>query len=419
MAKNAIAPWKHKKLADVAQVQTGIAKNKEQVLVDPVEIPYLRVANVQDGHLDLSEIKTIAVESSRVDRYALEDGDVLMTEGGDFDKLGRGAVWRNQITPCLHQNHVFAVRVNRKHLLPEFLAAYCAAEPGRRYFLACSKQTTNLASINSSQLKELPLQLPSLDEQRRIVRVLNAADRLIRLERVHTEHLHQLRRAVVSRSISLANAERAKKLALSELADVRMSGVDKKTVQGESVVLLCNYMDVFYNEVINEEVDFMRASATQTEIDRFTLRQGDVLLTKDSEVADEIAECAVVESDLPGVLCGYHLALLRPDKKRVLGQYLAIALREPHVRHQFARCANGVTRFGLTLDAFDQIEIALPGLKEQQKVAEIYATLSKRINASKWLAEQLVAQKRGLMQQLLTGQQRLTRDLPGMAVADD
>ena len=237
---------------------------------------------------------------------------------------------------------------------------------------------------------------------------------MIRAERVRAEYLRQLRRAVVSRSIKQVNAGRAKKLALSELADVRMSGVDKKTVQGENAVLLCNYMDVFYNEVINEEVDFMRASATQTEIDRFTLRQGDVLLTKDSEVADEIAECAFVESDLPGVLCGYHVALLRPDKKRVLGQYLAIALRDPHVRHQFARCANGVTRFGLTLDAFDQIEIALPGLKDQQKVTEIYATLSKRITASKELAEQLVEQKRGLMQQLLTGQHRLTRDLPGM-----
>lgn len=233
---------------------------------------------------------------------------------------------------------------------------------------------------------------------------------MIRAERVRAEYLRQLRRAVVSRSIKQVNAGRAKKLALSELADVRMSGVDKKTVQGENAVLLCNYMDVFYNE----EVDFMRASATQTEIDRFTLRQGDVLLTKDSEVADEIAECAFVESDLPGVLCGYHVALLRPDKKRVLGQYLAIALRDPHVRHQFARCANGVTRFGLTLDAFDQIEIALPGLKDQQKVTEIYATLSKRITASKELAEQLVEQKRGLMQQLLTGQHRLTRDLPGM-----
>jgi type I restriction enzyme, S subunit len=117
-----------------------------------IELPYLRVANVQDGYLDLSEIKSVAVLKSEVDRFSLQTGDMLMTEGGDFDKLGRGTVWRGQISPCLHQNHIFRVRPTRGAILPDFLASVTASSHGKWYFLVSSKQTTNLATINSTQL---------------------------------------------------------------------------------------------------------------------------------------------------------------------------------------------------------------------------------------------------------------------------
>src|SRR5689334_10895813 len=113
--------WRVTTLERHAEVRTGIAKGKKG-LTKPVSLPYLRVANVQDGHLNLSEIKTIDVEERDAVRYRLEEGDVLLTEGGDFDKLGRGAVWRGEIPDCLHQNHVFSVRPNRRELLSEFLA---------------------------------------------------------------------------------------------------------------------------------------------------------------------------------------------------------------------------------------------------------------------------------------------------------
>ena len=410
MARKLPKGWKAYEFDDVATIASGQADPRK---AEFSELPLVGSENLPSGGGDLiGEILSAKKIGAISGKYLFKPRQVIYSKiRPNLNKL-----WLSSFDGLCSAD-IYPITFDEERVLPEYAYYFMLGDQFRKIAVSASMRS-GIPKVNRDDLSSAIIAAPSTVEQRRIVRVLDAADRLIRLERVHTEHLHQLRRAVVSRSISLANAERAKKLALSELADVRMSGVDKKTVQGESVVLLCNYMDVFYNEVINEEVDFMRASATQTEIDRFTLRQGDVLLTKDSEVADEIAECAVVESDLPGVLCGYHLALLRPDKKRVLGQYLAIALREPHVRHQFARCANGVTRFGLTLDAFDQIEIALPGLKEQQKVAEIYATLSKRINASKWLAEQLVEQKRGLMQQLLTGQHRLTRDLPGMEPGD-
>lgn len=167
-------------LHTVAQVRTGVAKGKKG-LKEPVELPYLRVANVQAGHIDLSEVKTIEVEASQVKRYALQAGDVLMTEGGDFDKLGRGDVWLGQIEPCLHQNHVFAVRPDPAQLNPHYLAEFASSEQGRKYFLGCAKRTTNLASINSSQLKAFPIPLPPLEMQAEIAAVAASVDAKIEL----------------------------------------------------------------------------------------------------------------------------------------------------------------------------------------------------------------------------------------------
>ena len=160
--------WEVASLGSVADVSAGITLGKTHEGPDTVELPYLRVANVQDGFLDLSELKTIRIPKNHLEKYALEVGDVLMNEGGDFDKLGRGAVWEGQVPVCMHQNHVFKVRPHKNKLAPDFLAAVSASPYGKSFFMMASKQSTNLASINSTQLKSFPLPLPSHDEQIRI-----------------------------------------------------------------------------------------------------------------------------------------------------------------------------------------------------------------------------------------------------------
>ena len=114
-------------------------------------------------------MKTIVVPESDQRRYLLQDGDVVICEGGDFDKVGRGTLWRGQISPCLHQNHIFCLRADHSLLIPEFLDLQLGSPYGKKYFLGCAKKTSNLASINSTQVKAFPFQLPSLGEQRRIV----------------------------------------------------------------------------------------------------------------------------------------------------------------------------------------------------------------------------------------------------------
>src|SRR5207237_8129017 len=112
-----------------------------------VGFPYLRGANIQDGHLDLTEMKTIPIRRSEIERYRLHDEDVVLTEGGDFDKLGRGFIWRGQIDLCVHQNHIFSVRTDRIRLLPEFFTYQAQSPYAKAYFLQVAHTTSNLACI--------------------------------------------------------------------------------------------------------------------------------------------------------------------------------------------------------------------------------------------------------------------------------
>ncbi|HCF4446034.1 TPA: restriction endonuclease subunit S [Pseudomonas aeruginosa] len=167
------AHWNVGTLRWYATIQGGVAKGKDYEGRETVVMPYLRVANVQNGYVDLAEVKEIAVLESEVERYRLRAGDVLMNEGGDNDKLGRGTVWQAQIDPCLHQNHVFAIRPNGL-LRAEWLAAFTQAEQARTYFYLNSKQSTNLASISASNVMSLALPIPSEKEQLEILTYLEA-----------------------------------------------------------------------------------------------------------------------------------------------------------------------------------------------------------------------------------------------------
>ena len=167
--------WRLIPLGDIASIVSGVTLGAMTRPTDTIDAPYLRVANVQDGYLDLSEIKTVRISSKTLAQLRLEPGDVLMNEGGDFDKLGRGAVWHGELADCVHQNHVFRVRCIAAVLEPDYLAYYSESAFGKKYFVMSSKQSTNLASINSTQLKAYPIAVPTLTEQAAITQHVQRA----------------------------------------------------------------------------------------------------------------------------------------------------------------------------------------------------------------------------------------------------
>jgi len=156
---------------------------------------------------------------------------------------------------------------------------------------------------------------------------------------------------------------------IDAVADVLFSNVDKHTIEGEQPVRLCNYVDVYNSERITAALDFMEASAGPREIEKFQVHRHDVLATKDSEEPDDIAIAALVAEDLPGVLCGYHLAMMRPRSKRVHGPFIAWAHASKQFRAQYEAKAVGVTRFGLSQYAFRAAHVPLPQLPEQERIA--------------------------------------------------
>jgi type I restriction enzyme S subunit len=197
--------WSVGKLRWYATIQGGIAKGKDYVDKETVTVPYLRVANVQSGYVDLRNVKEISVLESEVERYSLKIGDVLMNEGGDNDKLGRGAVWRGQVAPCLHQNHVFAIRPNQ-HLSPEWLTMFTQSNRARFYFFLNSKQSTNLASISSSNVMSLDLPMPSPSEQGEILAFLT--EEILRFSELQSQAekgvglLQERRSALISAAVT-------------------------------------------------------------------------------------------------------------------------------------------------------------------------------------------------------------------------
>ena len=197
--------WPVFALDDVADIRSGVTLGR--TLDGPtIHLPYLRVANVQDGHLNLAHMKEVEILESERDKWQLRSGDILLTEGGDWDKLGRGTVWRGEIPNCIHQNHIFRVRVDAPDFDSDYLSWLIGSPYGKAFFQSASKQTTNLASINQRQLKAFRVAKPPLSEQHRIVAYLDGlqskVDELRRLQAEAQKELDALMPSVLAKAFA-------------------------------------------------------------------------------------------------------------------------------------------------------------------------------------------------------------------------
>lgn len=191
--------WDEKDLESIADIVSGITKGRKVKNKKLKEVPYMAVSNVKDGYIDWSTVKKIDVTDEEISRYRLLKDDVLITEGGDPDKVGRGAIIKNPLENCIHQNHIFRVRLNKLIVLPVFFAEYLQHQKSKRYFLSCAKQTTGIASINMKQLKSLPVLLPP-----------------IKLQRQFSDFIQQVEKAKSSVKQSLEKLETLKKSLMQE-----------------------------------------------------------------------------------------------------------------------------------------------------------------------------------------------------------
>lgn len=195
--------WVWASLSQITWIKGGITVDKKRNPTNPITLPYLRVANVQNGYLDLSHVREITVEAEKAEECLLKPGDILLNEGGDRDKLGRGWVWSGEIERCIHQNHVFRARPVLAELSSKFVSFYANAF-GQPFFMQKGKQSVNLASISLTAISGLPIPLPPVEEQREIVELLE--DKLGEIGQLEKACEHELSRSSALRRSVLRHA---------------------------------------------------------------------------------------------------------------------------------------------------------------------------------------------------------------------
>ena len=382
MSKTSLIPgeWRIVKLQNIAEIQTGISISSSRQLQDPINVPYLRVANVQDGYLDLAVIKNVSIERSKLSRFQLQKGDVLLTEGGDFDKLGRGAVWTGEITKCVHQNHIFAVRPNKDFLLPEFLSLLTSSSYGKRYFISCSKQSTNLASINSKQLKQFPVLLPNINTQKEIISKIsifnNAMEKTEALIAVKEKQFEWLIDNLIIKSIN--NRWNLRKL--SNLTKIQ------KGQQLNRILLTKTNLFPAWNGGITP------SGYTDT----WNTSENTVTISEGGN------SCGFVNYCQEKFWCGGHCYALLDISREIESEFLFYFLKAHEKQIMNLRVGSGLPN--IQRRDIENIEIAYPQLSEQRKIVQILSNAQKEISILNLLINKYTNQKFGLMQKLLTGE---------------
>ncbi len=384
--------WLVKPLSEVAQVRSGIAKNSSVSVADPILVHYLRVANVQDGFLDLSDMSQLEVSRSDLQRFAVLSGDVLMNEGGDRDKLGRGSIWHGEFDPCIHQNHVFVVRCGPT-VTPDYLAIWSAGPAAKRYFLVAGKQTTNLASINKTALGKLPVMVPSPDEQRAIAKALSDVDALI-------DSLDRL----------IAKKRDIKQAAMQQLltGQTRLPGFygdwDRQTIaqlEKAKFVRLSRGRVISRKDIERVPGDFpIYSSSVQN--DGLFGHYGDFmfdeeLITWSVDGGGDFFHRPKHRFSVTNV-CGF----MRVDTSKISYRFLAAELQLLHSGKSFdylLKAHPSVIR--------KAYEVPLPKVDEQTAIADVLSDMDTEIAALEGRRDKTRALKQGMMQELLTGRTRL------------
>ncbi len=393
--------WTAATIGEHADLLTGYAFKSDLYVSSADGIKLLRGDNVAQGRIRWRNVMRYpASQSTVLQRYYLQVGDFVIAMDRTWISAGvKIAEISAADLPCLLVQRVARLRA-RFSLRQDLLRHLFSGHRFEQYVKNVQTETA-VPHISPGDIRNFDFLLPPMPEQRRIAAVLDAWDAAINVYERLISAQHIWRASIENNFLDQGALTR-----LTDVADISFSGVDKKILEGERAVRLCNYMDVLNNRKLTNNISYDVGSATSGEAERFALKYGDVVFTKDSETAEEIAEPAYVSETLDGVVCGYHLGIARP-RNGVSGAYLTHAIRSRKLRQQFVRRANGAIRFGLTLESMRQVELPLPGLERQVAIAGALDAVDDEVARLTALNLLLRQQKRGLMQQLLTGKLRV------------
>lgn len=401
--------WTVERIGDTGEVHAG--RQRSPHFTTGATRPYLRVANVFDGFIDTSDVNEMAFSDDEFDRYRLNPGDILLNEGQSIGLVGRGAMYLGVPENCCFQNTLIRYQAGAR-IVPSFALAVFKFFFDTGVFSQVATRTNSIAHLGVSRFADLPMRVPPLPEQQKIAEILGTWDKAIETTEALLANARTQKRALMQ---SLLTGTRRfpgfedhpwREVRLQQIADIIVSNVDKKSEPDELPVRLCNYTDVYKNDAIHADMDFMEATATPAQIKKFGLKVGDVIITKDSEDPSDIAVPAYVAETADDLVCGYHLAIIRANH-HADGRFLKYCFELPHTRYYFGARANGATRFGLNIDSIETAVFRVPSIAEQRIIADAIQLVEQEIGQTIGMLDHLRTEKKSLMQQLLTGKRRV------------
>jgi type I restriction enzyme, S subunit len=364
-------------LGEHAEIVSGITKGRRLNGKPTREVPYLTVYNVQDRALRLDQVKTIEATEDEIERYRLKKDDLLLTEGGDPDKLGRGTLWNDELPESIHQNHIFRVRLRSSELDAVFLNWLVGSERGKRYFLRSAKQTTGIASINMGQLRSFPLLLPPLAEQRRIAAILDAADALRQKRRQALRLLDHLSQAIFVEMFGdpALNPCNWKLMPLGELSTKFSDGPFGSNLKSEHYVPSGIRVIRLQNIGVGSFNDGDRAYISERHfrsLQKHECRPGDVLI---GTLGDPNLRACIQPESIPTALNKADCVQMRCNPKLCTAEYITALLNSPPTERMAQSKIQGQTRLRISMGRLRELEVPLPPLELQETFAEKIAQL--------------------------------------------
>lgn len=370
-----------------------------------------------DGAVPSLEYFDRKVFSRDTSNYKLMRGGDLAYATIHLDEGSLGVMTKGQQGIVSPMYTVFTV--DESQVLPEFLYKLMKLPQNIcRYQRLGEGSIHRRKSIRFNTLSSLILSIPSIDIQKSILKIIKSIEKTIEQTEDVLAKTEQLRDSLLNdclkRGLPGHHTEWKEVsgigvipaawqiMPFGDVADISFSNVDKKTRESEIPIKLCNYTDVFYNRSVHSGLSFSSATATSKEYQRWELKKDDVLFTKDSESPYEIGIPSFVCEDMPGVLLGYHLGLARPKSNLIQGKFLSLVIGSDIYRGLFARIANGVTRFGLTLDSTRAIKILVPSLVEQIQISKLIDQINEVIDSLNSEYNMLFLLKESTLEELIS-----------------
>lgn len=418
--------WEVKKLKYLVNHLNGYAFKSDNFIDQGV--PVIRIGDISDN-INFDETKK--VEKHDIYKpYIIKKGDILVALTGAT--IGKSTYFNYDNIAYLNQRvGIFRSYKFNQKLIYYWIKTNMITEYIR---LICSGSAQD--NISNSDIAKFSITLPDTIMQQKIANFLDIKtsqfDSIISKKEKLIEKLEEAKKSLISEvvtgKVKIVDGEIVERKAdemkdsgvewlgkipkdwevkrLKYLAECYPSNVDKKSRPGEKEVKLCNYTDVYYNDFIIDELDFMKATASDSQIIKYSLNKGDIVLTKDSESPDDIGVASYVDECIDNLVCGYHLTIVKMHKK-YYSLYFYYLLQTAGVKNYFGTVANGITRFGIGVSGFKDLIVCIPSNKEQREISKYLRQQIEKnttiINKTKTQIQKLKEAKQSLISEAVTG----------------